>query len=149
MAPYPALTIAAHLILRVNALAECGEHITNLRLQKLLYYAQGIHLALRDAPLFPEPILAWVHGPAVAEVYRHYRPYGAYSLPDPPGEEMIDPATLATIGEMFEVYGQYSAWGLRNLTREEDPWRDTAIGEEIAHGVIRTYFLAHLVARNE
>lgn len=42
-----------------------GDLISNLKLQKLIYYAQGFHLAISDRPLFPEPIKAWIHGPAV------------------------------------------------------------------------------------
>ena len=29
-----------------------GDLISNLRLQKLMYYAQGLHLAVQDAPVF-------------------------------------------------------------------------------------------------
>jgi uncharacterized phage-associated protein len=34
---------------------DAGDLISNLKLQKLVYYAQGFHLALYDIPLFPEP----------------------------------------------------------------------------------------------
>jgi uncharacterized phage-associated protein len=43
----------------------CGEDLTHLKLQKLVYYAQGFHLGLFDKPLFEEPIEAWAHGPVV------------------------------------------------------------------------------------
>ena len=46
-----------------------GDPISNLKLQKLLYYAQAWYLALHNEPLFPESIEAWVHGPAVPPVY--------------------------------------------------------------------------------
>ncbi|HUZ03805.1 MAG TPA: type II toxin-antitoxin system antitoxin SocA domain-containing protein, partial [Acidobacteriaceae bacterium] len=39
--------------------------ISNLKLQKLLYYAQAWHLALYGSPLFSDSIEAWVHGPVV------------------------------------------------------------------------------------
>ncbi len=44
---------------------DAGDLISNLKLQKLLYYAQGFHLALYDEPLFPEAIEAWTHGPVL------------------------------------------------------------------------------------
>jgi uncharacterized phage-associated protein len=37
--------------------------ITNLKLQKLLYYTQAWYLAFTGQPLFSESIEAWVHGP--------------------------------------------------------------------------------------
>lgn len=33
-----------------------NEEISNLKLQKLLYYSQGFHLAIFNKPLFFEPI---------------------------------------------------------------------------------------------
>ena len=43
--------------------------ISNLKLLKLLYYAQGTFLALYGRPLFNESIEAWLHGPVVPDVY--------------------------------------------------------------------------------
>ncbi|OQY42717.1 MAG: hypothetical protein B6240_13665 [Desulfobacteraceae bacterium 4572_87] len=51
---------------------EAGDLISNLKLQKLVYYAQGFYLALYDEPLFNEPIEAWTHGPVIRELYRSY-----------------------------------------------------------------------------
>ena len=39
--------------------------ISNLKLQKLLYYAQGHYLARTGVPLFDDVIQAWAHGPVV------------------------------------------------------------------------------------
>ena len=50
--------------------------VDNLKLQKLLYYAQAWHLVFRGKPLFRERIEAWVHGPVVPLIYREYRKYG-------------------------------------------------------------------------
>ena len=54
-----------------------GDLMTNLRLQKLLYFAQGWHLARFGRPLFDASIEAWPYGPVVPEVYRAYKEYGA------------------------------------------------------------------------
>ena len=45
------------------------ELMSNLKLQKMLYYEQGFHLAAFDTPLFDENIEAWMFGPVVPEVY--------------------------------------------------------------------------------
>ena len=42
-----------------------AEYISNLKLQKLLYYAQGTFLAVTGFPLFDDAIEAWTHGPVV------------------------------------------------------------------------------------
>jgi len=67
MMPTLALQIARHIVRESRT---TGEPITNLKLQKLLYYCQGWHLAYHEKVLFSDPIQAWVHGPAVPNVYR-------------------------------------------------------------------------------
>ena len=49
--------IADYLLAFVNR--DEGELLSNLKLQKLLYYAQGFYLALYDKPLFEDRIEAW------------------------------------------------------------------------------------------
>ena len=56
----------------IRSAHESGELITNLKLQKLVYYAQAWHLALFDEPLFDDPIEAWVHGPVVSSLYSKF-----------------------------------------------------------------------------
>jgi uncharacterized phage-associated protein len=51
--------------------------MSNLKLQKLMYYAQGFSLVLFNKPLFPERIEAWIHGPVIPAVYHKYKGYGA------------------------------------------------------------------------
>lgn len=146
--PYSAQTIANFLIWRANSDEELGENISNLKLQKLLYYAQGFHLAIKGAPLFTDPIVAWRHGPVVRSIYSKYRGSGAAALPTPDDfdPEAIDSEAQAVIEEAYGVYGQYSAWGLRNLTHEEAPWRDTPADQEIPLEAMRRYFAENLVS---
>lgn len=56
--------------------AEDADAISNLKLQKLLYYAQGCYLGLEGHPLFDENIIDWTHGPVAEEVYYRYRNNG-------------------------------------------------------------------------
>ena len=46
---------------------EAGDGISNLKLQKLLYYGQGCFIALcgPENPLFHEKIYAWDLGPVI------------------------------------------------------------------------------------
>src|SRR6185369_5131439 len=53
---------------------ETGSLITNLKLQKLVYYAQAWNLALNDGrALFDDDFEAWVHGPVIFDLYNDYR----------------------------------------------------------------------------
>src|SRR5271165_1232342 len=55
---------------------EAGDTISNLKLQKLLYYVQGYHLAFYGSELFPDPIVAWQYGPVVEGVYHNFKRFG-------------------------------------------------------------------------
>src|SRR6266446_3445682 len=77
-----AMTTAS--ILAKYIIASCsddGKSVTNLKLQKLLYYAQAWKLALHGKPLFNDRIEAWVHGPVVPVVFREYRDFKWAPLP--------------------------------------------------------------------
>lgn len=51
--------------------------VDNLKLQKLLYYSQAVHLVMHDGkPLFDESIEAWAYGPVVRSVYNRYKRNG-------------------------------------------------------------------------
>ncbi len=84
----------------------------------LSYYAQGFHLALFNRPLFGNSIKAWTHGPVIPELYRAYKEYGAGALPLPIefDPDVFDRDTCELLDEVYQVYGQYSAWMLRDLT---------------------------------
>ena len=74
---YSAKTVAKWFLYYNQAAidSEDADLISNLKLQKLLYYAQGCYLAIKGKPLFFEKILAWAHGPVVNEVYQEYKHY--------------------------------------------------------------------------
>ena len=103
------------------------DDITNLKLQKLLYYAQGFHLALFGKPLFEEDIKAWTHGPVVPEVYHKYKKYGKNPLPVEGVDDVMKNLTddqIDFLYEIWSVFGQYSPWKLRDMTHQEKPWMD-------------------------
>jgi len=117
--------LAKSFILLDDKNIDC-EGITNLKLQKLIYYAQGFHLALFDKPLFSEKIYAWKHGPVVPELYYKYKEYGKSSLPLPNDFDLeeLDKEKFDLIEEVYSVFGQYTAWKLREMTHEEPPWKN-------------------------
>jgi len=126
---------------------EAGDLISNLKLQKLVYYAQGFHLALYDKPLFSESIEAWNHGPVVPALYRAFKQYGAQALPRPSDLDfsIYDERVRELLDEVYTVYGQFSAWKLRNMTHEEPPWRDCTQGSTILSEEMKSYFKTLLV----
>lgn len=112
---------------------ERGMAITNLKLQKLLYYAQAWHLAAVDKPLFPERIEAWVHGPVVPPVFgdfKHYRWNPIDCIPADVAIEVGDPKWPISecAREVLDAYGGFSGLELEAMTHQEDPWRQARKG---------------------
>lgn len=103
---------------------DAGDLMSNLKLQKLVYYAQGFHLAMEDSPLFNEPIEAWEHGPVCVPLYREYKQYGsgAIPIPDVDAFDIFSAAVHEILDMVHKYYGQFSAWKLRNLTHSDTPW---------------------------
>jgi len=97
-----------------------------LKLQKLLYYAKGFHQAIFKESLYPEKLWAWTHGPIVPEIYHEYKRYGAIPITEyeyNPSDK-FDEEQLELLNEVWSVFGQFSAWKLRDMSHNEKPWLD-------------------------
>ena len=121
-----------------------GEPISNLKIQKLCYYAQGISLGILEKPLFFDKIENWQHGPVVEHLYHEYKSYGDSPVPQPTNLDMTLYSEEAAdfLDKVYQLYGEISAWELRNRTHEESPWINTQGGSEITFTQLRTYFQA-------
>jgi uncharacterized phage-associated protein len=120
-----------------------GSGISNLKLQKLVYYAQGFFSAIYDKMLFEEHIEAWRHGPVVPQLYQHFKEYGRnpISFEEEFDTSILDKEQLEIVTEVYEVFGPYEAWKLRNMTHEEAPWIDhEQLASIIPFDEIKTYF---------
>lgn len=103
--------------------------ITHLKIQKLVYYAQGLHLAYFEDSLFDENIEAWEHGPVVKELYNSFKQYGRKDLMLVFDDIKESDLSLSDdekyiIKMAFSEYGAYSAIGLRQKTHNEPTWRE-------------------------
>ncbi|GAA4179190.1 hypothetical protein GCM10022252_00330 [Streptosporangium oxazolinicum] len=115
--PYPdPMPLSAHAIAAALRQRQPGMGVK--KLHKLLYYAQGHHLAAFGQPLFRESISAWDMGPVVGQVWGDEK-YGAL-IEEPP--ELTE-AELNTIGYVLSRYGGLTATDLENLTHSEAPWQ--------------------------
>ncbi|MGB3760254.1 MAG: type II toxin-antitoxin system antitoxin SocA domain-containing protein [Rivularia sp. (in: cyanobacteria)] len=105
--------------------------MTNMKVQKLLYYAQSVHLALYDEPLFEYEIQAWRYGPVCPPAYRFYCKFEAEQLPIPEKEESlkaIPEDKKSLLEEIWEYFGGYHAYSLSGMTHGEFPWKKARKG---------------------
>ena len=122
---FNALQIADRLIRFAEIdTASGGELLSNLKLQKMLYYEQGFHLALFGTPLFSDSIEAWMYGPVVPAVYEYYKSCGNNGI-EPSSDSqpvMLSSDEENLLFQVYERYKSYSAIGLVELTHSEAPW---------------------------
>ena len=135
----------AHYLLVSQPRSGTVEPITNLKLQKLCYYAQGFSLVRLKRPLFSEAVEHWPHGPIVPVLWREFKGYGKQPIPIPDRrlyDRPLDSDVVHLLDEVIGRYGSLSAWELRNKSHAEPPWRDTPDECPITHQKLRAYFEA-------
>ncbi|PIK32373.1 hypothetical protein CS954_03080 [Bacillus siamensis] len=124
-----ALEIAKYFISK--SFPETSENITNLKLQKILYYAQGNYLAENglDKPLFNEELQAWIHGPVVPEVYHEFKIYGFNEIPKTQNNCSHLPLPVTSfLDRIWDKYKSYTGKELEDMTHDELPWRNARNG---------------------
>lgn len=139
-----------------------GNPPTQMKLQKLMFFAHGWNLALYNAPLVDEQFQAWPYGPVIPSVYHQFKAFGTLGI-DQLGTEMIctptgfawvPPSISDTSGmawgllcKIWEVFGGNSGTKLSEMTHAPGtPWtvmrekygcaRDIPIPDD----VIQSYF---------
>lgn len=145
----------------VNYCNKKGYEISNLKLQKLLYFIQADYLSDdRSMPCFNEEIQAWNFGPVIPEVYHEFKMYGSGNIPTIDSylicdyenfefgrrkfnESVILPEDRMRIGSALDSLSKYSATTLVNVTHNQKPWRDAYNGQMnqiISKDSMREYF---------
>lgn len=123
------LNVARYFIMRAYEDGIEAE-MTNMKVQKLLYYSQSLHLALYDEPLFEEEIQAWRYGPVCPPAYRFYSDFEAKQLPIPRKESLLQlpSETKELLEEIWGYFGGYHAYRLSDMTHGEFPWKKARKG---------------------
>lgn len=143
---YNALDIAKKLLFRAKN-TENSDFMSNMKLQKMLYYQQGFHLAYFGTPLFDEEIEAWMYGPVVPSIYDYFKDCGRQGIDPGEGQEIsLEREEEKLFTEVYKIYGAYDAIGLMDMTHSETPWKSTrtGVGSVIEKNLIKSFFKKRL-----
>ncbi len=123
-----------------NTLLDCAEEqnisITNLSLQKLLYFVHGWFCSIYNEPLIKNKFEAWQYGPVQRVIYDQFKVVkdqpirgirATFINPlngnDEYREPNVEPDHRSMISAILEKYGRYSAGELVEESHAEDgPW---------------------------
>ena len=104
-----------------------SDRISNLKLQKLLYYVQGWHLGIAERILYTERLEAWVHGPVQPSMFQEYRVFGWRDI-EANGPLITLPSSAERhIRSVLKEYGKYSGDQLERLSHTEKPWLEARV----------------------
>jgi uncharacterized phage-associated protein len=161
--PYDAKAVANWFLEKAQSK---DKSLTPMKAQKLVFFAHGWYLALKDARLIGEPVYAWKWGPVIKSLYDAFKSYGSgpitqlakspgrlrgvratgFATPHVPDR---DADTIAFLERIWDVYGRFSGIQLSNMTHMDGtPWKDVYKqygGEipphtEIPESSIKSYF---------
>lgn len=125
--PATAKEVASYFIAKACALPE--NDLTNLKLQKMLYYAQVEHITQysgNGSVLFADQIEAWQYGPVIPSVYNWLSQCGSYTISDfdiELAETSFSGDLKGFLDDVFNRYIRHSAWALVDETHKTDqPW---------------------------
>lgn len=127
-------SVSPKMLMVISYLFEKLKEVTPLMLQKLLYFIQGVHLALYDRPIFEEKCEAWIHGPVYPSVYRLFKDFKYNPIEDARfavingkyNELSSDEQKVVQL--VADTFGMYSAKTLENITHNEAPWVSSRVG---------------------
>jgi len=140
---YSALDVAKYIV--NYAKNESERPITNLKLQKILYFVQlkflgNGNLCIENA-LFGDNIEAWRYGPVVSDVYSYYNEFSDRPITNfsQPSADFTENESLQMDSVIDEYIGR-DQWDLVEMTHSEGPW-----GEVYADGEGKTISLESMI----
>lgn len=126
---YQVLDVCKYIIKYIDNKEYC---ISNLKLQKLLYFIQAYFLVDKGCPCFIENIEAWGFGPVVPEAYYKYKRHGANAIYNEMSYDFIASDDKKRINEIVDQCEDWSSADLTDITQNQTPWKQAYV-----HGMRR------------
>lgn len=133
--------------------------ISNMKLQKMLFYIYAWNLAKFKEPLFEAEFQAWVHGPVIPKLYSQYKVFSWLPIEKKLDEDKtinkiesnLEKDHLELFNEVVREYFGESAYSLESLVHSEDPWiiaRKGLAKDEISNEVISDKSIIDYYSKN-
>ncbi|GIF49137.1 putative phage-associated protein [Asanoa ferruginea] len=110
------------------AVLERHGRTTTMKLEKLVYYCQGWHLARHGSPLFDETLEAWQQGPVAPALFKHHRQQREVANWPLGSAKNLTPMELSSVRWVVSEYGKFTASELSEMTHQELPWKAARVG---------------------
>jgi uncharacterized phage-associated protein len=125
---FSSLAVANHFIKK--SMGEQSSDLTQMKIQKLVFFAHGWHLAIKDKPLVDEQVEAWDYGPVIPQLYSYLRDYGNQPV-------------VSTIRKMEMDFGGDNPWEITwsdpSLETSQNPQTEIDVAVGVANSVWKKY----------
>lgn len=101
-----------------------GRKIDEMKLHKLMYFAQRESYIRDNKPLFDATFYGWRYGPVLKEVRRYYGNGSSFK----PVDISSDDRFVGLMDQVFSKYAAKDSWSLSRLTHGELSWKNSRIG---------------------
>ena len=116
------MTVAAYIYDRYQR--EFNEKIDEMKLQKLMYFAQRESLIRTGEPMFEGDFYGWRFGPVLKDLRTPYKDESF--APEVTDEDMAGAKEI--LDEVFKAYAGKDSWSLSRLTHGEICWKRSRKG---------------------
>ncbi|MDQ7982820.1 MAG: DUF4065 domain-containing protein [Spiroplasma sp.] len=134
---------------RINILPQDWEGLSNLKIQKLLYFIEASFLVKFNTKLFSQNFEAWDYGPVIPSLYQglkkferkpiffdEFKKSGNYkNVINSLNEKQLD-----FLEESFIKFNKFSSFELVSLSHIYGPWKEVAKNEEITKQDMINFF---------
>lgn len=103
---------------------EYNSKIDEMKLHKLLYFAQRESLVQNRKPLFDAVFYGWKYGPILKEIRLAYRDNLFYTQVP----QAVINRIISVMDKIFEEYAGKDSWSLSRLTHGEYSWKNSRVG---------------------
>ncbi len=135
---YDVLELSNYVIGKFN---DESSPITNLKLQKVLYYIQGYFFKQFKNPAFEDNIYCWTYGPVVPAVYYKYSIAGRRTLERENTSKLkLKAGEDKLINKIVQICIPLGSFDLVEQTHNEDPWMKTIKNNVITQDSISLFF---------
>lgn len=129
--------VSEKMLVAISYIFEQLQEVTPLALQKILYYIQGIYMAIFGTSMFEENCVAWQHGPVYEKVYYLFRDFKYNPIEDnrfallSSKKQKLSDDEKKVINLVTATFGKYSGKVLETITHHEAPWQKAREGYDV------------------
>lgn len=115
---YDAKKLADYVLYKSN---ELGRPVSNLQLQKMLYFMWIDYYKYTQTKLFSNAFYAWQFGPVVLDVYSHYKKFGNAKIIKPSTSfAFVTEADKQIVDASIQEYSKYTAFDLVKMSHNSN-----------------------------